>query len=174
MTWFFLRKKAISGAIFWGHLHLFDTREVGLNPSSVTRFFWCFTSWKSESVIQKVNWHRSRFTVPKQDSTEWEWTPLRLCYRLCRLFCIPVPEKSHASTSYVFRRFPSSNRMLLAWWKKGLIFPQQGLNPAWLKNSVAHLKEALFILPCISSKPHAGRVSLIFLRNTGNMYAEKC
>lgn len=47
MTQFFPREKAVSGTLLCAHLHVFDTRELGLNPFFHDQIFQCFTGWKN-------------------------------------------------------------------------------------------------------------------------------
>lgn len=47
MTQFFPREKAVSGTLFCAHLHVFETRELGLNPIFHDQIFQCFIAWKN-------------------------------------------------------------------------------------------------------------------------------
>lgn len=102
MTQFFPREKAVSGTLFCADLHVFDTRELGLNPIFHDQIFWCFTGWKN--LLSDLEGQQEQIQICSLQAgfTEWGWTPRRLFYMLCRLYCIP--EESHACISHVLRR----------------------------------------------------------------------
>lgn len=116
MTQFFPRGKAVSGTVFWAHLHVSETRALGLNHHLPRLDFLVFQSgrinkWFRRSTRIGPDLQFSNRIQQSRNEHPWDY------FRGFALLYSGI-EESHTCTSYVFRRFllPSAGS---AGWLKG-------------------------------------------------------
>lgn len=153
----FPREKAVSGTVFGAHLQVLGTKELGLNPISMTRCSgvsqpgW-ITKWFRRSTRTGPDLQSSNRIQQHGDGHPWGSSAR---------FAGPAtfPRKArHALHPGLGGFFPQVQSGLGTKRGVGLDFPQQHLSPAGWKNLEAHEKKRLFHFTLYSTQfPCLGR-----------------